>query len=235
MSFNLDLPRITAATDAEQLVQVKSYMYRLVEQLNWALNSIEVSSAVITTNQGTDKPVASQTQQSVDNFNAIKSLIIKSADIINAYYDEISHRLEGIYIAQSDFGTFVEETQSLIEANSTSITQIYSDLQKVISDVAATLKTNAYIKTGILYYGDDGFPVYGLELGQTNEVDGVNTFDKYARFTADKLSFYDQNENEVAYISDQKLYITEAHITGALTLGRYYISTVNGLAFKWIS
>ena len=111
---------------------------------------------------------------------------------------------------------------------------MYQDMQKVIADVETTLETNAYIRTGLLFYSDDGFPVYGLELGQKNEANGVEVFNKFAMFTADKLSFYDQNENEVAYISDQKLYITEAHITGALTLGRYYISTANGLAFKWI-
>lgn len=235
MSFNIDLPKITSGTEAEQLLQVKSYMYRLVEQLNWALNSITVGSATNITGTGTENKPAAETKEALDNFNAIKSLIIKSADIVNAYYDEITHRLKGLYVAQSDFGTFEEKTSSVIEANSTAIEQLYSNMQRVIADIDTILEANAYIRTGILYYADNGFPVYGLEIGQKNEANGVEVFNKFARFTADKLSFYDQNENEVAYISDQKLYITEAHITVALTLGRYYISTANGLVFKWIS
>jgi hypothetical protein len=59
-------------------------------------------------------------------------------------------------------------------------------------------------------------------------------FSKYARFVADKLSFYDKNDTEVAYISDYKLYITNAQITGTLNLGRYELDPTDGLAFKWV-
>ena len=35
------LPNITAASEKEQLQQLKSYLYRLVEQLNWAFEQLE--------------------------------------------------------------------------------------------------------------------------------------------------------------------------------------------------
>ena len=41
MSTNIRFPNITGKTEAEQLVQVKSYLHQLVEQLNWALSTIE--------------------------------------------------------------------------------------------------------------------------------------------------------------------------------------------------
>ena len=97
-----------------------------------------------------------------------------------------------------------------------------------------TLLTNAYIKSGLLYYKENGTPVYGLEIGQTNSVDGQNVFDKFARFASDRLSFFDRNDVEVAYVSDYKLYITNAEITGSLWLsGRFKIYFNNGLAFQW--
>jgi hypothetical protein len=65
-------------------------------------------------------------------------------------------------------------------------------------------------------------------------VDGVEIFRKYARFVSNRLSFFDQNDAEVAYISDYKLYITSAQVLTGLTIGRYTIDTSDGLAFKWV-
>ena len=99
----------------------------------------------------------------------------------------------------------------------------------------SALATNAYLKSGLLDSKSDGTAVYGLEIGQTNSIGGETVFDKFARFTADRLSFFDSNDVEVAYISDYKLYITNAEITGSLWLsGRFKICYNGGLAFQWI-
>ena len=98
-----------------------------------------------------------------------------------------------------------------------------------------TGKIYGYAQRGFLYYKENGTPVYGLEIGQTNSVDGQNVFDKFARFASDRLSFFDSNDVEVAYISDYKLYITNAEITGSLWLsGKFKIYYNGGLAFQWI-
>jgi hypothetical protein len=138
---------------------------------------------------------------------------------------------------------------SSLEALSGEIDQVdtkVKDVETNISNELQTLKTQletlnyslvevtANIKSGLLYTNDEGIPVYGLEVGQKNIVDGVEVFNKYARFTAGRLSFYDQNGAEVAYISDYKLYITHAEVTGTLKLGGYLVDTTNGLTFKWV-
>lgn len=158
---------------------------------------------------------------------------------MDAYCQEISHRLEGVYVAESDFGTYKEKTALDIQANSTSINQLFTDTRELNDTVDelydSTIGTNAYLKSGLLGEKEDGTPVYGLEIGQTNSVDGQNIFDKFARFTADRLSFFDSNDVEVAYISDYKLYITNAEISGSLWLsGRFKIYYNGGLAFQWI-
>lgn len=38
MSIEIKLPNITATKPADQLTQLKSYLYQLVQQLNYALN-----------------------------------------------------------------------------------------------------------------------------------------------------------------------------------------------------
>lgn len=267
MSVQFKTPNITGSTDREKLVQIQSYLYQMAKQLQWAFDTIgtgtQSTGTSLSNTGGKGKAAAADP---LSTFAGLKNLIIKSADIVNAYYDEINSRLEGVYVAQSDFGTYAQETALDIKGNSESIDQLYSNNQTIVTRVddltsnadsltdrvdgledetkeiadsvdelyVQSLLTNAYIKTGLLYYADDGTPVYGLEIGQTNSVDGESIFDKFARFSADRLSFFDRNDVEVAYISDYKLYITNAEITGTLYLsGRFKIYYNNGLAFQW--
>ncbi len=232
------LPEINAPTADGQLRQLRSYLYQLTEQLNLAMESVD--SEISKQNQTvSDAVAASDTPEGkLKTFNSVKALIIKSADIINAYTDEITRQLDGQYVAQSEFGTYTETTSQQITENSSSIVQLFQNLQTISDTVNSIEETsilaNAYIKTGLLYYADDGSPVYGLEIGQTNTVDGAETFDKFARFAANRLSFYDNNDVEVAYISDYRLVITNAEVKGSLTLGKFKFDTANGLAIKWV-
>ena len=67
-------------------------------------------------------------------------------------------------------------------------------------------------------------------------MDGEETFNKYARFTSEKLSFYDSNDNEVAYISDKKLYITHVEIIGSFSLGGFVdkVRADRSVVSKWV-
>lgn len=225
MSIDIRLPNITAPTDSGKLQQVQSYLFQLAEQLNWALKTVEAGTAGsnVAMNTSGSSSGAVQEKEAEATFNSIKALIIKSADIVNAYCDQISVMLAGMYVAQSDFGTYTEAMAQQIKANADRIEQNYSNVQQIIADIDALEHTlidvSAYIKSGLLYYDEDGVPVYGLEIGQKTEIDEVEVFHKYARFTAEKLSFYDSNGNEVAYISDKKLYITHIEVTGSFTIG----------------
>lgn len=238
MSIQIKTPNITAASDRERLAQIQSYLYQMAQQLQWAFNTIETGG--VSAENNIASPIGKTAKVSIDaetTFATLKNLIIKSADIMDAYYEKINKRLEGEYVAQSDFGVFSEKTTQDIEANSTGIEQLFLNIQSLADAVEkiedSTISTSAYLKSGLLYYADDGTPVYGLEIGQTNTVDGVDTFDKFARFTSDRLSFYDRNDVEVAYISDYKLFITNAEI-GSLTVGQYNLDTTDGMAFVWI-
>lgn len=401
---NLRFPNIKGANEREQLKEMQSYLHQLVGELQFALNAIETagsssspvkSQMPVRVIQSSPMAVMSLDRGLSDDqatFQAIKPLIIKSADIINAYYEEINRRLESIYVAQSDFGTFAEQTSQEIRETSTSTTQQFENMQVVISDlntnigsvrgdlqavgeevsyalkdiddinenidtinthvdnlggsvndlgeeiggvktdvkaveqkatdiegnvqtiatdvetldtsitdvdksvqavdknlwdldnkvkdakegidssldklsgdlgnlnsgvkdlkedmesdlkdikgllddVAHTLvEVNANIKSGLLYYDENEIPVYGLEIGQRNAINGVEVFNKFARFTSDRLSFYDQNDTEVAYVSDYKLYIRNVEITSSYKIGGY-IDTVTadgGVITKWV-
>lgn len=431
MGIQIRLPQITGTTEREQLLQMKSYLYQLREELQWAFENVNTAGGAgggYVVNQAKAYSSSSESTK-IDaqaTFAAIKSLIIKSADIVDAYYMEIYKRLEGVYVAQSDFGDFVEKTTLDFEATSKDITQKYEnvqiiirankdeiegDLQTIGQDLSykeqelITIKGNvqniegsiitiegnigdldgelqnakgefqgsiegakdelneninisveaakgeanaytdsaknelagkitensseidtkiddvngridetnsnvgnlgeglentnnridgveseltdaknqfstgiqevansvsyvdrllesakvqlqgsiddlefdlrgvaeiilgvtAYIKSGLLYYTDAGIPVYGIEIGQEVESNGAKVFNKFSRFTSEKLSFYDANGNEVAYISDKKLYIGQAEITVSLKVGGLVDLVMNNgdVVTKW--
>ena len=222
MSIQIPTPNITASNDRERLQQMQSYLYRMAQQLQWAFDTLETGSNAVSQTRILPSQNAQKAASQDTTFAGLKDLIIKSADIVNAYYVQISKRLDGKYVAQSDFGTYTEQTSQEIQENSSNINQLFTNV-RTLSDTVdemynSTLSTNAYIKTGLLAEKEDGSPIFGLEVGQTNSADGVQFFDKFARFTADRLSFYDRNDIEVAYISDYHLHITNASISGTLTL-----------------
>ena len=238
--LNLRYPNITGSNPTEQMAQMRSYLHQLVDQLQWAMGNIETNntSSVVVSSPATPKSAEApkQTLDAKAAFDAVKPYIIKSADIVSAYYDEIGERLSGEYLAISDFGTFQAQTTQDIISTSTNIEHIFTNIQKIESDIDTNFKeldVRANINWGIVDE-KNGVPVYGLEIGQRNTIDDEEVFNKYARFTADRLSFYDQNDAEIAYISDYKLYITHAEVTGTLQLGGYLVDTTNGLAFKWV-
>ena len=41
MTFDFRYPQLTGATEREQLQQMKTYIHQLVDELKWALNSVE--------------------------------------------------------------------------------------------------------------------------------------------------------------------------------------------------
>lgn len=237
--IDLRMPNITATTPQGQMEQVRSYLFQMVQQLNYSLKAVE--DKAVAAQSAAEGAAKTEVEKAQGTFNSIKGLIIKSADIVNAYYEVINAQLQGEYVAQSEFGTFQQTTEADIQANSEAIEQNYTNLQQVLTDLEVRVNeiaANAYIRSGLLGYFEDGdnegAPIYGLEVGETITQDGVETFNKYARFTADRLSFYDNNGNEAAYISDMVLYITNAVIRGTLQVGEYVLDPTYGLALVWM-
>ena len=236
--IDIRLPNITATTDSGKLQQMQSYMLQLVQQLNWALNTVETPQVENTPAiKYESKPASSK--EAEDTFNSIKALIIKSADIVKAYEETIRTNFKGEYFAESDFGTFVEQTNRYVEENSRGVTEAYERLQGIDTDLDGVMDyvetTNGYIRRGIL----DEQGTIGIEVGET--ING--TYHRYARFTAEKLSFFDVNGSEVAYIgagdtdksNSNCLYVRgKAVFLGEIQLGGYKTDTTDGLAFTWI-
>ena len=234
--IDLRYPNIQGKTEEEQLVQVKSYLHQLVEQLNWAMKTIESAQGGKTSNVVYRQKEPSTAKEAEDTFNSIKALIIKSADIVKAYETTIFSDFNGKYFADSDFGTYLEETSRAVEENSKGVKETYTHVQTIDSKLEGVEKeirtTNAYIKRGHLgYHQRLKKEAYGIGIGET---DDKGVYNKHAWFTADGLCLFDQSGNEVAYITQNRLYITDAVFLGVVQFGQYRMDTTDGLAFTWI-
>lgn len=235
MSVYLGLPNITGSTPGEQINQLQSYIHQLVQQLNWALNTEEGSANAENLPKNSSSGDNSTTE-SESTFNSIKALIIKSADIVKAYEKTIMTNFNGTYFADSDFGTFVQETNRSIEENSQYSKDLFTNIQTITDKVTGLEEdsriTNAYIKRGLLDEDDNGNPIYGVEVGETTD---EGAYMKYARFVSDRLSFFDAKDNEVAYIGNGCLYILgTSRFIGDVIFGRYKMDTSRGIAFTWV-
>lgn len=250
MSIDIRLPNITAPTTEGQMAQMQSYMHQLVEQLNWALNTVsnaqsgDASNIVI---EKQDKDISPE--EAEDTFNSIKALIIKSADIVRAYEQTMRTTYNGEYVAVSDFGTYMEKTNKTVEENSKYTNEIYTNVQTITNESgdgrldtleSEVKEANAYIKRGLLDYDENGKAIVGIEIGETAE-DGA--FIKCARFRGNRLSFYDVNSTEVAYIGAEDmgkddtncLYIRgRAIFQSEVLFNGYKADTTDGLAFTWV-
>ena len=254
---DIRLPNISGSADmSTQMAQMRSYMYQMVEQLNWALNALD-SSASDQVQQLPGQTVApADDDKKEDDANQrmanLRDLIIKSADVVRQEMDRLETELKGSYVAQSDFGTYLEEISQRIEADPSQLSQYF----KFASDIRADLdrvgvdftsyKTDVegYIRQGIVGY-DGTVPIIGIAIGQdirTSQT-GVETeqgvydvIDKSSNmsvWTTEKLSFYIGGQ-ETAYFSNGKLTVAQIaadRITGA---GKWDVSFTSGVKFKWI-
>lgn len=223
--MNIPLPQQLSGSEREQLEGMKTYLYQLAQDLQFALGAVEKQIITVqdtAANAERTLRSVSESQTPKAQFSGLKALIIKSADIVNAYYEEINRRLSGLYVAQSDFGTYRQETQQEITENAQGITRAFSDMQAMGDTLAqvqaAVTQVNAWIKTGKLGEDENSVPIYGVEIGQQTEEDGLVVFRKFARLLSDRLSFFDQNGVEVSFIGDETMHITRAEIS-SLTAG----------------
>ena len=232
------MPPSPQGTVQEQLVRQYSYLFQMAQQLNVALGQLE-SGGTAAPSGGTAAPVAEREQQ----YQTLKSMIVKTADTVQRRMDQLSAKLTGEYV---EFGTYVERLNAYLEANPEALTQYYSffaDLQASTETVSAAfeqyrVETEGYIRTGIVCY-DGAVPQYGVAVGQNltcREVDGetvVEQNDFRATFTASKLSFW-QDASEVAYVSNNRLYITNITVLEGMSIGEWEISSENGLVIRWM-
>lgn len=225
------------------LKALHSYLYRMAEQLNVALSSLDSGNFVQGTREVLEKAKNDSLSAQAEN---LRALITQTATSVRQQMASLERTLHGSYVAVSDWGTYSKNLTATILANAEGLLQEYGYAAEIesLQDGATSfdqylIQTGQYIKTGLLYY-DEGIPRYGVAVGErltTQEVDGITVLSRQelcATFTSDRLSFW-MGGIEVAYVSNNQLYITSAHISSTLTLGGWEMANNNGnLLIRWV-
>lgn len=224
-----DNPPVLAGTPEIKLNQMYHYLFDISNKLNEALMTVSIEQMEPETRASIQK-AAGASETAAKDYTALKSLIIKNAEIVRAEMTEIRTYMDSHYEAISEqFGTFqqdihreiVETAQGTVD--SYHIDERISDLQAETADFINSI--NAYIFSGIL---NPNTGEVGIAIGYnvTNQDGSLNQANKMATFTADRLSFW-LNNTEVAYFSNQVFHIESGEVTNSMRMGSYIWKVMN--------
>ncbi len=241
--MQLRYPEINAKSPSEQIKQISSFLRQLVDTLNIGIAPSEESDTQTVVRGSKMPPVASSSsgeKTAKETFDGIKGMIIKSADIIDAYYEEMNKSFSGQYIAQSEFGKYVEETGLDIIINSQEIQQLFSKTESIYpADESKSVKiinSNAVVTVGVVDKTSDGYDAYGIKIGQitTNEY-GQAVEKMYATYTSEGVTLYDGSGNATAKLIDGELIAERVSIRGSIKIGGYreYIGSDGSIIDRW--
>lgn len=238
MAFTFSPPNITGNTPEAQIKSMQSWLFQFSEQLQYALNNLDTSNF----SDGGLEGIAGANGESQNNaassegFDALKSLIIKTADTVKSNYKEITETLKSDYYAVSDFGEYSEMNKVDIVKSALGLVQYFNRTEEVEKNLGTVevdfttyvKKTDAYIRTGYI----EQLGAYGVAIGQevTDMVDDIEvvTFNRFCTLTAEELAFW-KDGVKLGYFNSDGLYVN-----GSIRIGRWSIDTSGGFTIKYV-
>jgi hypothetical protein len=231
-------------SDKEQLAQIRSYLYQLVPQLQFYFENMPTQSGeggggptVIKENTNTITRLPTD-EEAVEVFYAIKPLIIKNGDIIEAYSEEITEDFSGRYVAQLDYNEYVANTNSRFTTNELGL-QIATKKTEIINNDAVTfseiISNECFIKLGELGENDDGSLKYGISIGKETSTNEGTIFEGTVTITPERISFYDASGTEVGWFANQELHTNASTIISKQTIGQFIdeVETDGSIVTRW--
>lgn len=249
MSVHIEQPPVLSGGGEQQLRQLYGYLYRMAEQLNVAMTSLSASGGSSGVVEAASAQAVAAVEKNVQN--ELHSLIVNTAEIINSRMNKIEAVLQGEYEAiSSQWGTYKEEMQQTITATAQGVVQEYgfaSSIETLQEQAAGfsryTTESRGYIRQGFVERDDKGLPIIGIAIGQGLSgtemlVNGQTVLEldpaqSCAFYTAERVSFRIHGQ-EVAYLSNRRLYVGDVEVTGRLAVGKWLLEGIDGLTVKWI-
>jgi hypothetical protein len=236
-----DSPPLLSGSEKEQLQTTWRYLNAMSEKLNLALTNIGMEQLVPETRILIESAGEANTAIT-DQAAALKSMIIKTAEIVRHEMDEISTHLEDNYEAlSSQFGTYERNLTSNITATAEGILQEYGYSEKITALENETesfqRKFEQYIFTGLV---DETNGRYGIAIGENvtaYDSQGnafINPDRKMATFTMDELAFY-QGDVKLAWFTNNVMHIANSEVTQTMTMGNHIWKILTGGAIALIS
>ncbi len=225
---NIEYPVTPRGEPEDQIRQIYSYLYQMSEQLNLAMNTISLEQMSDDTREKVEAAAGGAGQQQM---NALKSMIIKTAEIVRHEMDLIEVELKDDYQALSDqFGSYERDLTTTITATAEGILQEYGYSEQIEGLTADGEETKRYLRTfdQFIFCGlvDEVGGKVGIAIGENvtkKDSHGATVLDhdhKMATFTMDRLSFF-QGGIEVAYFSNDEFHISRGVIDRSLQMGTF--------------
>ncbi len=101
MSMNIRYPNITGLSEKEQLVQIKSYLHQLVDQLNYGLPTMGDGSAQTVSVQGEEI-----------SYYELRSLIVQELQEVDKLFDKLSQKMQSEYVSDAELPQAIETALS---------------------------------------------------------------------------------------------------------------------------
>lgn len=120
-------PGVPQGDALQQTAQLYRHLYAFTEQLNAALQALDTRMASTATEAaraasgGAWGGSGGASQEQADEYNNLRSLIIKTAHTTKLQMDEIVDNFSKTYLAQSEFGTFIENLDTTIKTSAEGI------------------------------------------------------------------------------------------------------------------
>lgn len=217
-------PPTLSGREEEKLNQLYRYLNTMSEKLNVALMDISIEQMA----PETRNTIESAQKTSETNYASLKTMIIKTAEVVRHEMDEIRTHLEDRYIAlSSQFGEYERNLDSEITATAEGILQEYQFQERITGleeDTASfERRINQYIFSGLI---DEVNGKYGIAIGEnvtSYDANGnpyLNTNQKTATFTMDELAFW-HGTTKMAWFTDDVFHISHGEVSKSMKMGNH--------------
>ena len=130
--------------------------------------------------------------------------------------DQIWASVEDKTIAKSDYETFTETVRNILQMDAEGTTMLFQTINEAIQQVGDTEASHYAELLTYIRFNEDG-----IEIGKEGNA-------IIMKLDNDSLEFYN-NGTQVAYMSDNTLYITDGRFTRSVRIGSYgFIPEANG-------
>ena len=222
----------TSITDLPARVATENYVhYSLTVQLKESYSSADIVKCRIRAKAGTGTVFFKQAMLEVghtasdwrpapeDAEEAVETKLASVSAAITNEGDSIRQEVQATYAAASDLSSVQQQLTTLSEQTENGMTWAITQINQLQTDLTQGQQaTNAQLQLIQTYMT---FTNNGLIIGKAGN---PFTF----RVINDRLSFY-MNDTEVAYLSNNKLYVTQAEILTRMQIGKFaYEPQTNG-------
>ena len=166
-------PQLTGAPE-QQIAALRDWMFQRVKELDAIVGS-DADKATVTKDGSGRTIITSGDEAAIRSLASdLKSLILKTANEVEAYADKKVESFSSEYVARSEYGVFQQTVQATMETTAQGVAENYDLIQSITDDVN-TLSDHYEEISGQVVRGIVQDPEYtpGSELHPTEYVVGI--------------------------------------------------------------